>query len=45
LIGNAATAISTPKESERMDISRFLIVLGLAIVAAGLFWPFITRSC
>jgi DUF2905 family protein len=26
-----------------MDISRFLIVLGLAILAAGLFWPMLTK--
>ncbi|MCC6948229.1 MAG: DUF2905 domain-containing protein [Bradyrhizobiaceae bacterium] len=27
-----------------MDVSRFLIVLGLAIVAAGLLWPFLART-
>jgi hypothetical protein len=26
-----------------MDISRFLIVLGLAILVAGLLWPFLSR--
>jgi hypothetical protein len=26
-----------------MDISRFLIVLGLVIVAVGLFWPVISK--
>ena len=26
-----------------MDTQRFLIVLGLIIVAAGLFWPVISR--
>ena len=26
-----------------MDISRFLIVLGLAILAAGLLWPMLTK--
>jgi hypothetical protein len=26
-----------------MDISRFLIVLGLVIVAVGLFWPAISK--
>jgi Protein of unknown function (DUF2905) len=26
-----------------MDISRFLIVLGLALVAAGLLWPLATK--
>lgn len=26
-----------------MDVSRFLIVLGLVILAAGLLWPFLGR--
>ena len=26
-----------------MDVSRFLIVLGLVIVAAGLFWPLLAK--
>jgi len=26
-----------------MDISRFLIVLGLAILAAGILWPMLTK--
>lgn len=26
-----------------MDVSRFLIVLGLVIVAAGLLWPLLAR--
>jgi hypothetical protein len=26
-----------------MDIARFLIVLGLVIVAVGLFWPVISK--
>jgi len=27
-----------------MDVSRFLIVLGLAIVIAGLLWPFLAKT-
>ena len=26
-----------------MDVSRFLIVLGLVILLAGVFWPFLTK--
>jgi hypothetical protein len=26
-----------------MDVSRFLIVLGFAVVVIGLLWPFISR--
>jgi hypothetical protein len=26
-----------------MDVSRFLIVLGLVLLAAGLLWPFLGR--
>jgi hypothetical protein len=26
-----------------MDVSRFLIVLGLIVLAAGLAWPFLSR--
>jgi hypothetical protein len=28
---------------EALDVSRFLIVLGLVILAAGLLWPLLTR--
>jgi len=27
-----------------MDVSRFLIVLGFAIVIAGLLWPFLAKT-
>jgi hypothetical protein len=27
-----------------MDLSRFLIILGLAIVAIGVLWPLLARS-
>jgi hypothetical protein len=43
LICNKAAAISICNGSERMDISRFLIVLGLVILAAGVLWPMIGK--
>jgi hypothetical protein len=42
LTGNGAAAISL-RERKSMDTSRFLILLGLAICAVGLFWPIISK--
>jgi hypothetical protein len=40
---HTGSAISNRTKSERMDISRFLIALGLVIVAVGLLWPVLTK--
>ena len=33
-----------PKRQTKMDISRVLIVAGLALVAVGLVWPILVKS-